>query len=77
MNKPRRKQIDAIIERLNDIQADIEAVLDDETDYRDNIPENLQSSERYETADEACDYLDDAGTTIDDIIDALNSAKGE
>ena len=50
---------------LNDIISDLECTFNDEECYRDNIPENLQSSCRYEAAEEACDNLENA-------VDALN-----
>lgn len=62
MNKIRRKNLQTIIDRLEDIKADLEEITYEEEEYRDNIPENLQSSEKYERADEACDNLNDAPT---------------
>lgn len=45
--------------------------------YRDNIPDNLQGSARYETADEACDTLSEAVDGLEDIITSLGElAKG-
>lgn len=89
MNKARRKQIEDIKTRLADLQAemeslieDIETVCDEETEYRDNMPENLQGSERYELADAACENLESAKDTleenkdqIDEIISALEEAQ--
>lgn len=64
MNKQRRKTIYEINTRLEALQGemeslldDIQAVIDEETEYRDNIPENMQGGERYEMADSACDSL--------------------
>lgn len=68
MNKLRRKALDALIERIDDIYSELEALADEERDYRDNMPENLQNSERYETADNAVSSLEDA-------LDNLDSAK--
>ena len=51
MNKPRRKQIQEVIAKLNRLQEDmeilmeeIETIMDEECEYRDNMPENLQGS---------------------------------
>lgn len=76
MNKARRKQIDDVIRKLDDLKMEIESILDDEQDYLDNIPENLQGSERYDIADEAVSYLSDASETIDEVSGMLESAKG-
>lgn len=37
MNKERRKRVDAIIDALENLKGDIEEVLEEETEYRDNI----------------------------------------
>ena len=76
MNKDRRKQIDDVIADLQEIQGTVESIMNNEEEYRDNIPENLQGSERYERAEEACDYLQEAYDGIDDVINSLEEAKG-
>ena len=86
MNKIRRKNLAEIIERLEalkseieDIASDLEALKDEEEEYLDNIPENLQGSERYERAESAVDALDGAMSDLEDIdieaiIDQINEA---
>lgn len=75
MNKQRRKDIDAIIEKLEEIKSEIEGVYDEESEYRDNMPENMQGGEKYDAADAACDELDTAMSSIDDIISNLENAR--
>lgn len=53
------------LEELEDIISDIQLILEDETDYMENIPENLQGGERYERAEEACESLEDAVDTLE------------
>jgi hypothetical protein len=76
MNKLRRKAIRDIIAKLQligdkdalgDCISDLENVLDDESEYFENIPENLQSSQR------AMDSEDAIGT-LEDVLDELNNA---
>lgn len=74
MNKIRRKNLQTIIDRPEDIKADLEEITCEEEEYRDNIPENLQSSEKYERADEACDNLNDAADTLNEVIDSITTA---
>lgn len=64
MNKARRNSIQKVIDKLTSLQSflenvesDVENILDEETEYLDNIPENLQSSQRYTQAENACDSL--------------------
>lgn len=76
MNKIRRKNLQTIIDQLEDIKADLEEITSEEEEYRDNIPENLQSSEKYERADEACDNLNDAADTLNEVIDSHHDRNG-
>ena len=76
MNKTRRKQIDDVIAGLQELQETVETIMNDEEEYRDNIPENLQGSERYEAAESACDYLQEAYDGIDTVVSTLEEAKG-
>lgn len=74
MNNTRRKTIRVIIGILNDTRNALDDVFDEEETYRDNMPENLQGSERYEKADEACDNLSDAVDGLDEVISSLEAA---
>lgn len=74
MNDTRRKRIMKLVDQLSDISEELETIRDEEQEYIDNIPENLQSSERYEKAENALDNLDSAWNSIDDILDYLQDA---
>lgn len=74
MNTQRRKKISKVIEKLEELKEQIDLLMEEETEYRDNIPENLTGSERYEIADNACDNLESAQYTLDEAIDHLNDA---
>ena len=65
-----------IEEVLNDIIEDVEYILNEEECYKDNIPENLQNSIRYEESEESCDNLEEAISTLgyidnDDSVDYI------
>ena len=79
MNKQRRRTIYEINTRVEALQGemeslldDIQAVIDEETEYRDNIPENMQGGVRYEMADSACDSLQSAYDTLESAKDNLD-----
>lgn len=74
MNNPRRKALNNIIEKLEYLQADLEALKDEEDEYRDNIPENLQESQRYYDSEEASDNLDGALEAFDELIEYIYNA---
>lgn len=79
MNKRRREAIYSIINKLilmkkttsDNVDAELEAVykdiefiFDEEENYMDSIPENMQSGYRYEKAEDACDNLQEAKDSI-------------
>lgn len=43
MNDTRRKRIMKLVDQLSDISEELETIRDEEQEYIDNIPENLQS----------------------------------
>lgn len=82
MNEARRKVISKTVEKisevqslLDDIQDDINSIFTDEEMARDNIPESLQDTERYEKCDAACDNLDAAASSMDDVIQSLQEVS--
>ena len=44
MNKVRRKNLQAIIDQLEELKGSLEALQAEEEEYRDNIPENTPKS---------------------------------
>ena len=54
----------------------LQELQEQEEEYRDNMPENLQGSEKYERADEACSNLSDAYDSLQDAIDNLETDEG-
>lgn len=87
MNKDRRKELGRAIEIANRLKGEMEEPIsiiqtakDEEEEYRDNMPESLQSSDRYQTADAAVDALDSAVSSLeeldlDEVISNLETAS--
>ena len=46
MNKIRRKNLQSIIDQLEELKGSLEDLQAEEEEYRDNIPENMQESLR-------------------------------
>ena len=74
MNNARRRAIARCIRNLrgpnpdtNGIMAELEDILAEEDDARDNMPENLQESIRYDESEEASDHLNEAISSLSDI----------
>lgn len=77
MNANRRKNLDEILNRIDElarmaesIREDVEMVLEEEQDAFDNLPESLQDSERGERMQEAIDALENAldGLDLNDVL---------
>lgn len=68
MNKKRRTQIKEVYAALRDTTDNLEGILTEEQFTLDNLPENLQESERAETAENAIDKMDNA---LDAIAEAM------
>ena len=74
MNKIRRKAIQELKSRSEELMEELDSLKDAEEEYRDNIPENLQGSERYEKAENAVDNLESAYYSLEEVISYLEEA---
>lgn len=75
MNKARRKALDEVISKIEEAKELLESLQAEEEEYRDNMPENLQGSERYEAADAAVDNMSSAVDALDEAISSIESAQ--
>lgn len=74
MNKLRRKSLQEIFDKLSDLREEIESIKDEEDESRENMPENLQGSERYEQSETASYSMDEAMEYISSACDSIESA---
>jgi len=90
MNNDRRKALDELYKRLELIQlavenitdADevhdlLEAVRDEESEARENMPESLQEGEQGQRSQEAIDNLDTAVDKVKEIADAITTMQDD
>lgn len=79
MNKMRRKELSGIIKSLNvvidknnlySIINELDSIKDDEQNYYDNIPENLQYSQRAEDSEQAIDNLEEALDLLNELYNS-------
>ena len=75
MNKERRKSIDNIIAKMDELEEQIDALINEEQDSLDNIPDNLQYSTRAERMQEAIENLEYAIDSIEETITNLQDAQ--
>ena len=75
MNKERRKRIQEVASQIDLLKGEVEDILSEEEEYKENIPENMQSGERYDTAEAACDNLQSAVDCIEEALSCLEEAQ--
>lgn len=68
MNKTRRQQLAKWLQDMEKIKEELENILSDEQDYYDNIPENLQSSQRACDSEEVIEQMEEAVSSLEDAI---------
>lgn len=76
MNETKRNKLREAIRFLSSASNIVDGVCDTEQDCMDNMPENLQSTERYERMEDAVDHLNDALERLDEAKDHIQSAIG-
>ena len=73
MNNQRRKELKSLQKQLELVKEMLERVRDDEEEYHDNIPDNLQDSERAMMSEEAIDTLTEIAEDLENSISELES----
>lgn len=75
MNKQRRARLSEAHSLLGRAVSIVERAKDEEQDSFDNLPENLQSSERGELMEETIDELQTAIDSINDAMEHIDCAR--
>lgn len=74
MNKSRRESLRRASSLLTQANQIIDMACSQESDYLDNIPENMQSGDRYEKAETAVSELENALDCVSNAIDHVSVA---
>ena len=81
MNKNRRKELMEWVKKAEDwaaqgesLRDELENICSDEQDYFDNMPENLQGSQRGMDAEDAIDAMNEAIESMNNAIEAAEDA---
>ena len=77
MNRERRKKLGEIIDQLEYLREDLDAVASEEREAYDNLPESLQESDRGCAMEEAADELDEISMELDCLKDRVQSVYDE
>ena len=71
MNKARRQQLSKWLEEMENIKSELETICSDEQDYFDNMPENLQGSQRGCDSEEYIEQMEEAVSSIEEAISII------
>lgn len=71
MNKQRRKDLEGIIENLEEQKSKLEDLQQEEQDAFENLPESLQDSERGQAMQECAEDLETEMYGLEDIVQNL------
>lgn len=71
MNKQRREKIREVRNEIETCMNKLQTILDEEQDYFDNMPENLQGSMRGSDSEDAIDTMESCIDGLDEIIEEL------
>jgi predicted nuclease with TOPRIM domain len=62
---------------LDNFEQDIEDIKNEEEEYKDNLPESLQSGEKADRADQAISALDEAASKLTEVKEKLDDLFSE
>lgn len=74
MNNKRRAALRTALDAISRASIILDRVIDEESDSIDNIPENLQSTDKYDRMSEALDKLYLAADSLESASDGIESA---
>jgi len=75
MNNDKRERIDKATALIEEARSMVEGVTQEESEAYENMPENLQYSERGELIQEAINNLEYADNSFDELLGYLEEAK--
>jgi len=75
MNNNRRKELDKLIYKIEEIIQDVAMYEEEEQDAFDNLPEGLQTADKGYKMEEAIDQLNEANGCLDDAVNCLRTAQ--
>lgn len=77
MNNTRRKEIRSITNEIKNLKDRVENILEDENNYRYNMPVNLQGSKRYSDSRDSSFLLEQSLLDLEECIYDLQGSIDE
>lgn len=74
MNDDRRKELRRAKALVDEAQAIVASCAEEEREYRDNMPENMQGGDKGSAAEEKASELEDVASELEDLAGKLEEA---
>lgn len=75
MNYQRRKRLDDVIDKLEELQLEIASICEEEREAYDNLPDNLIETERACQMCENADDLDSLDCDFESLLDSIRDIR--
>jgi len=75
MNKKRRKNLERVVNMLEEAKGMLDTALEEEQEYRDNMPENMEGGDKAYAAEEAINALEDVVNNLEEALTGLDSIE--
>ncbi len=75
MNAARRSRIEAVEAKIQDLCAELDTIIEEETEAYDNLPESLQSGERGDAMQTSIDGLQSARDDLENVGSSLAECR--
>lgn len=63
-----------LMAKLEEVKEMLESIRDEEQEYLDNIPENLQGSDRYSISESSIESMESAIDSIDNLVESIEDS---
>ena len=75
MNKERRKRLDYVIDKLEELQQEVAAIGEEEREAYDNLPDSLNDTDKANQMYENADDLDSLDGDFESLLDSLRDIR--
>ena len=75
MNKERRKRLDYVIDKLEELQQEVAAIGEEEREAYDNLPDNLNNTDMANQMSENADDLDSLDGDFESLLDSIRDIR--
>lgn len=71
MNRERRKRLEKIVSQIEELRDQLAVIQEEEQEAYDNLPDNLNDTDRATQLYDNASNLEDAASNLDDVCDSI------